>query len=139
MNILNIDHGIIVHQVNCQGVMGCGIAKRLRDLYPIIYTKYKQHEFKLGDVQFIQVNKIINKKLLYICNLAGQDRYGRNKRHTDYKAVYKGLKTINKWASKQKLPVYIPRNMGCINAGGNWNSVLKLITKAFSTCEYYIF
>ena len=37
---LNID--IICHPVNCQGVMGSGIAKQIRDTYPIVYDNYKQ-------------------------------------------------------------------------------------------------
>ena len=37
---LNLD--VICHQVNCQGVMGSGIAKQIRDTYPIVYDNYKK-------------------------------------------------------------------------------------------------
>ena len=29
-DILDIEKGIIVHQVNCQGVMGAGLAKQIK-------------------------------------------------------------------------------------------------------------
>ena len=33
---------IICHQVNCQGVMGSGLAKQIRERYPIVYEEYKK-------------------------------------------------------------------------------------------------
>ena len=30
----------IVHQVNCQGKMGSGVAKRIKDEYPVVYKNY---------------------------------------------------------------------------------------------------
>lgn len=33
---------IICHQVNCQGVMGSGIAKQVREKYPVVYRDYKR-------------------------------------------------------------------------------------------------
>ena len=38
---LNLD--VICHQVNCQGVMGSGIAKQIRDTYPIVFENYKRN------------------------------------------------------------------------------------------------
>ena len=40
-NILNCSENIIVHQTNCLGVMGAGLALQLRKKYPIIFDKYK--------------------------------------------------------------------------------------------------
>ena len=33
---------LICHQVNCQGVMGSGIAKQVREKYPKVYKEYKR-------------------------------------------------------------------------------------------------
>lgn len=35
-------HPIICHQVNCKGVMGGGLAKQIRDVYPNVYYIYKR-------------------------------------------------------------------------------------------------
>ena len=32
----------ICHQVNCQGVMGSGVAKAIRDKWPQVYEEYKR-------------------------------------------------------------------------------------------------
>jgi O-acetyl-ADP-ribose deacetylase (regulator of RNase III) len=130
MNILSIKSGIIVHQVNCQGVMGCGIAKQLRDKWPVVYERYRQFKFKLGQIQLIKVRPD-----LYVCNLAGQDRYGRDKRYTDYDALKVGFTKLNAWAKERELPVYIPEFIGSANAGGNWKIVSRIIKETLFDCE----
>lgn len=42
-NVFDSDAKIICHQVNCQGVMGSGVAKEVRERYPKVYEQY--HEF----------------------------------------------------------------------------------------------
>ena len=37
---LNLD--IICHQVNCQGKMNSGIAKQIREKWPVVYKKYSE-------------------------------------------------------------------------------------------------
>ena len=37
-NILSNNSGIIVHGVNCQKVMGSGIALQIKNQYPIVYS-----------------------------------------------------------------------------------------------------
>ena len=40
-DIFTTDCDIIVHQVNCYGVMGSGIAKQVKERYPDVYDIYK--------------------------------------------------------------------------------------------------
>jgi len=132
-DILLIKHGIIVHQVNCQKKMGAGLALQIRNKYPKVYQSYLKHNFSLGQIQLVNVAP-----RLYICNLAGQDRYGYDKRYTNYNAIKIGLIKLNMIAHKQKLPVYIPRGMGCGLAGGDWNIVKKIIEETLTECEFII-
>ena len=39
-DITTVDRGIIAHGCNCQGVMGSGVARFLRDKYPQIFPEY---------------------------------------------------------------------------------------------------
>jgi len=39
-SLLEASENIIVHQVNCQGAMGSGIALQLRNKYPLMYLSY---------------------------------------------------------------------------------------------------
>ena len=36
-DLLESNCNFICHQVNCQGVMGSGIAKQIRNLFPFVY------------------------------------------------------------------------------------------------------
>lgn len=125
MNILDVKEGVIVHQVNCKGVMGAGLAKDIRNKWPIVFKKYKERLWKPGDVQFVNVDTN-----LYVCNLAGQYHYGREKVcYTIYEAVELGLIKVNHFCVTQKLQAYIPYKMGCNLAGGDWKIMEKIINK----------
>lgn len=131
MDITIITRGIILHQVNCKGVMGCGVALAIRNKWPKVYEKYREHyqKAKLGMIQIIPI-----KDDLFVVNLFAQDRYGREKRHTNYDAVESCLKKISTWKLKnhQNLSVYIPYKMGCGNAGGNWDIIYSIIQDTIS-------
>jgi len=68
-NLLDAPQPIIVHQVNCQGVMGSGVAKAIRDKYPQAYQAYRSMQESytvksslLGQAQIVSTNEhaIIN-------------------------------------------------------------------------------
>lgn len=134
-NILKIPAGIIVHQVNCQGVMGTGLAKQIKLTYPRVFDEYSNKTWKLGDIQVLYVGDLTGTNL-YVCNLAGQDSFGRDKRYTDYKAVRTGLKNLEAWRDlhQRKMHefltqeyIYIPYKIGCNNGGGDWSIVSNII------------
>lgn len=125
-NLLDVEHGIITHQVNCKGVMGAGLAKSLRNQYPVIYPRY--HEFcKLGHFRPGMIQLVKADDGLFICNLAGQDGYGRDKQYTDYEALAIALPKLSAISTKLGLMVYIPHLMGCKLGGGDWEVVSALI------------
>ena len=121
-NILDVTEGIICHQVNCQGKMGAGIALQIRRKWPQVYIDYLNAHHKgllfLCNVTTTQVGPN-----LYVANLCGQDRYGRDKRYTDYPALASCLSLV----ASMNRPTYIPYNMGCVNAGGDWKIVADMI------------
>ena len=42
-NLLDSNCDYICHQVNCQGVMGSGIARQIRERWPEVYKDYYDH------------------------------------------------------------------------------------------------
>jgi O-acetyl-ADP-ribose deacetylase (regulator of RNase III) len=40
-DILSVENGIICQQVNCMGVMGAGLAKKIAQKYPIVKKEYE--------------------------------------------------------------------------------------------------
>ena len=122
-SLLSVTKGVIIHQVNCQHVMGAGIALAIRKMYPQHYQDYMNSKLYLGAVVTTKIAKDFG-----IIGMCSQDRYGRDKRYTDYEAFVTCLKVIaNLKAKAPAVAYYMPVGIGCNNAGGDWNVVSALI------------
>lgn len=140
-DILQAETDVIIHQVNCQGVMGAGLALQIRLKYPDVYKHYQQYctrypnsKDMLGHIQSICVG---NDPLLYIVNLFAQDGLGYGWRFTNYDALKLCLVQVNiRFKSKR---IAVPYKMSCGLAGGDWNVVSKLIEDTLTDCKvtYY--
>ena len=152
-NIFDTHCNIICHQVNCQGVMGHGIAKQVKEKYKGVFNEYKRYcdahadnrEAMLGEALIVDVDygaavllgqvqlchtKFLNNDYL-IANIFGQLTYGTGLR-TDYKALVLGLEVVANFAKEHNLSVAIPYKIGCGLAGGDWNKVNTLIEGVFA-------
>ena len=129
-DILKIQVGIVCHQVNCQGKMGAGIALKIKRKWPQVYEDYlaglRAGSLFLGRSQLVQVTPKIA-----VCNMAAQDRYGRDKRYTDYGAFARCLLHLQDLNFPPHWPVCFPYKIGCVNAGGDWKIVKALIGDIF--------
>lgn len=145
-NILDVKQGLIVQQVNAQGVMGSGLAKAIRAKWPVVwdeYNKWMEHPRSrmnkgrdiLGQVQYIQVEPG-----LWVANLVGQQFYGRGGiRFTSYDALDAGfahVKTILK-IHPEMGPVNYPL-IGCGLGGGNWAIVSQIIKAQLDKMEHTV-
>jgi O-acetyl-ADP-ribose deacetylase (regulator of RNase III) len=138
-NLLDATENIICHQVNCQGVMGSGLAKQIRDKYPSVYLKYnsfcngKSPKELLGQMQIVQLSGDKG-----VANLFGQLNYGRDKSviYTDYHALHNSFLQLKDFAEFRELSVAIPYNIGCGLANGDWNVVRGIIETTFKDCDY---
>lgn len=135
-NILYQNYGLICHQVNCKGVMGAGLALALKHKYPKVFSDYRKAYIEdrlwLGNVIYTQIND-----KLWVANICGQEDYGRqpNNIYTDYSAVRSAL--LNIAANWSDSVVSIPYKMGCGLAGGNWNTILKIIEEILPNCTIF--
>lgn len=135
---------VILHQVNCQGVMGSGIAKQVREKFPNVYESYKSmcdntsnRANLLGLAQCVPTTSD-----KFIVNLFAQENFGYDGTcYTDYDALKKCLIAVKKYILFEDKTIAIPYLMGCHRGGGDWNVVYKLIEKVFKNhdvliCEY---
>ncbi len=130
--IFGIEKGILTQQVNCQNVMGAGLAKAIREKYPIVYDEYhavclrNRKEDLLGKVQIIKVEPE-----LYIANIFGQFNYGNGKVNGKcYTDIPKLINAIDKIAKNYPdKTIYVPEGIGCGYAGGDWEEVYSKILK----------
>lgn len=118
---------IIVHQVNCKGVMGSGFAKQVADRYPELYMQYRiicqsaSSKELLGHIMIYEADDKI------IVNMFSQDNYGTGVRQTDYEAMDKALHTLRKLYPNDI--IIAPYKIGCGLDGGEWDVVSKILQK----------
>jgi hypothetical protein len=136
---------VICHQVNCQGVMGSGIAKQVREKYPWVYAHYKAlfNDYKPHDLLGARQLCYINERQA-ICNCFGQENYDYDgKCYTSYEALEEIFGFLKEEFKDTNTSIAIPYLMGCARGGGNWEIVYKIIYKTFQDydgdiliCEY---
>ena len=84
-NLLDATEIVIAHQVNCQKKMNSGVAKAIREKYPIVFDIYQEIKPMLGFTHFIDIPS--NTGCKYVANMYAQDAYGYDgKQYTDYGA-----------------------------------------------------
>lgn len=129
-NLLDSNCDYICHQVNCQGVMGSGIAKQIRERWPKVYEGYK----RFCDYIISQGGTLLGKTFIttggsskHIVNMFSQDNYGYDgARYTSYDAFAHCLNSMRDHIRSDKT-IGFPKNIGCGLGGGNWNVISALI------------
>lgn len=137
-DILNVKSGMIIHQVNNCGKMGAGLAADIRKLYPAHYSDYMSvytssqkdinNKNKSSALLGSYVDTVIGD--LTIRGIFSQDGYGRDKQYTSNDYFKKCLEDI---AKLNLDAVYIPYQIGCGLAGGNWEEISSIILEVLPT------
>ena len=138
-DIFQSNADVIIHQVNCQGVMGSGIAKQVREKYPIVYETYKELCSKDAPKNLLGIAQPVkaNDKTI-IVNIFAQENYGYDgKCYTDYDALRKGFETVRD--NNKDDTIAIPYLMGCHRGGGDWSIVSAMIEEIFADCDVTLY
>lgn len=143
-NLLDSNCDYICHQVNCQGVMGSGIARQIRERWPEVYEDYKLFHAGclingvklLGKICFSHINNTNQG----VVNMFCQDNYGYDgNRYTSYDAFATALYDI-KHCVPEGYKIGFPKNIGCGLGGGNWKVISALIEEILGEdYEVYIY
>ena len=143
-NLLDAPVDYICHQVNCQGRMASGIAKQIRDRWPIVYEQYMAginerrkkveelcgqwesqidvSETLLGHGQNIPVSDNLT-----VINMFSQQYYGYDgKKYTSYDAFWDCLQGIALTVPKGS-KIGFPYKIGCGLGGANWPVIFQMI------------
>ena len=138
-DLLSSDANAICHQVNCRCVMGAGVAAAIIEKWPIVKERYKKAFENLKDRQSllgkIQTVKIARNR--YVVNIFGQDGYGRDGVYTDYAALNRAFKQLNKRFAGQT--VAFPYGFGCGLGGGDWNDIERMMLFLLPDCDVKIY
>jgi O-acetyl-ADP-ribose deacetylase (regulator of RNase III) len=143
-NLLDAPVDYICHQVNCQGRMASGIAKQIRDRWPIVYEQYMAginerrqkveelcgqwesqidvSETLLGHGQNIPVSDNLT-----VINMFSQQYYGYDgKKYTSYDAFWDCLQGITLTVPKGS-KIGFPYKIGCGLGGASWPVIFQMI------------
>lgn len=140
-NVFDSDAKIICHQVNCQGVMGSGVAKEVKERYPNVYTAYHNYceENKdcparmLGVAQMVPVDEECSQ---WIANCFGQNGYGYDgKQYTSVVALMDAFKEVARLAKASGVKVAMPYGIGCVRGGARWALVKEIIDVTFKDVD----
>lgn len=132
----------ILHQVNCQGVMGSGVAKQVREKYPIVFEYYKSWcddpSLKPGLLGQAQVVYTDDTGKQAIVNLFAQDKFGYDGNcYTDYEALRRCLESVNRQFAG--CTIAIPYLMACHRGGGDWSVVSNMIEDTLTDCDVTLY
>ena len=131
-SILETDIQYIAHGVNCQNVMGAGIAKAIYTKYPEVKSSYHKFENKkLGSIDRVKTHKGN-----VVFNLFTQEFYGRDgKLYVSYKAIEDCFTRLIYRTNAIAIP-----KIGCGLAGGDWDKVKSIIDKVTgSDLDVYVY
>lgn len=142
-NLLDSHCTYICHQVNCRGAMRSGVAKAIREKWPIVYEKYQEWHMSydawahaqitddpdtlaistmLGNIQEVKVEE--DKSII---NMASQGNYGYDwKRYTSYDAFWMCLGKIRDLVPIGE-SIAFPDHIGCCRGGANWAVIKTMI------------
>jgi len=129
-DITTIEYGIIAHGVNCQGVMGSGIAKAIKEKWPQVYIEYKKQP--VGKEMLGLINMVYINDNLFVANCYTQLNYGKDgKKYASIDAIEKCLLECIFFSESLALPLYIPK-IGCGLGGLDWSTEIELIVNNFA-------
>ena len=151
-NLLESDCDYICQQVNCMGKMNSGIAKQIREKWPVVYQNYMakcnfshpsgyiRPELLLGDIQIVGLwdDYYATDFHQSVINMFSQEYYGYDgRRYTSYDAFWNCLNLIKQTVPKGKT-IGFPKKIGCDRGGANWPVILEMITEVLGV-EYKVF
>lgn len=136
-NLLSVTdvNSIILHGCNAQGVMGSGVARAVRDMYPGAFEKYCTDIYnglKLGQMSwYSSANEPV------IASGITQEHYGRDidTRYVSYDAVDDVMCAVFSAAKALNFNVHMPK-IGSGLGNGDWTVIEQIIISAAKKCNF---
>lgn len=138
-NLVESDAPVIIHQVNCCKGFGSGVAKAVKEKWPIVAEKHRlacninEGENKptsalLGKIQAVKVDEG-----KVVINMFAQDKFGYDgAKYTSYDALDECLKKVRKYCDEHGYKkIALPYKMSSDRGGADWAVVVALIASSF--------
>jgi O-acetyl-ADP-ribose deacetylase (regulator of RNase III) len=119
---------VLVNTVNCQGVMGKGLALEFRKRFPQMYEEYKQ-QCKEGRITIGSLHLYKQAPRYWILNFPTKNHW-RNKSNLDY--IERGLLEFRKKYAEWSISSIAFPKLGCQLGGLDWDQVKPIMEKHLS-------
>ena len=131
-NLVEATEHAIAHGCNAQGVMRSGVAKAIRETFPLAYDAYNGL-YKLNNNSLTLGTSIgAQAKGKLIINCITQEFYGRDGRqYVDYNAIRSCMKDLNALGPERKVESVALPKIGSGLGGGDWDIIAKIIEEEF--------
>lgn len=148
-DLLQSNCTVIMHQANCQKIMGAGIAKSIASMYPLAERVDKDNPHSPQD-RYGSYTLAVNPNGVTVVNLYGQLNPGRANKNVQDERVQKlesaihsafHLLNSNQVSSINSSKVGLPYGIGCGLAGGDWEKVEKMLetVSSFHNIDIYLY
>ena len=125
LSLFEVEYGVIVHGCNCSGGFGSGIARQMKERYPIVEKVFRATPpcpELLGEIQVVKVTDD-----LFVVNAFTQNNYGHDGgKYADAGAIQTALKSAIRFANKIGHDIHVPK-IGCGLGGLDWETDVKPI------------
>ncbi len=128
-DLMQVKSGILAHGCNMHGVMGSGVAKLVKEMYPKAFERYRKDltgGFPLGSVSVWSPQETGTVEFLVASCLTQEDMGYDGKRYVSYDAIDSCFNILNIISIKAGLPIHIPR-IGAGLGGGSWDVIAEII------------
>jgi hypothetical protein len=120
--------------------MGSGVAKAIKDKWPVVYTDYRRFYENIVSSNkplLNQIQIVIVSTEQSVINMFAQEYYGYDgDQYTSYDAFWKCLNEIKNIVPKGS-KIAFPSKIGCCRGGANWKVILTMISEVLES-EYNI-
>jgi len=131
-DLMVADEPIILHGCNAQGVMGSGVAKAIREVYPEAYAGYRA-AYELSGLRVGQIVWVPTKGK-FIANAVSQEWFGRDgKQYVSYQGIEAIFVQVYDWITENidddyhDVPVVAIPRIGSSLGGGDWKTISQII------------
>lgn len=140
-DLFNTDHKYILHGCNAKGVMGSGVARIVRDRFPLAYERYTvwcSKGFRLGTSLLVDCGDktIINAVTQQNYGKVSEQRSDAKKRYVSYDAVADIFAELEQLIPNSTISMPI---VGCDLGGGDWSVVSAIIESSCKTIQPVVY
>jgi O-acetyl-ADP-ribose deacetylase (regulator of RNase III) len=138
-DLFSLDVDAIAHGVNCQGVMGSGVALGVRNKYPAVYAHYKEYvaESERRAFTLLGTSFPVLENNMVVFNLFTQEFYGNDGRqYASLEACAAAFADMFVWAPAADIKTIAMPCIGAGLGGLSWSDVRAVLEAEYDKSPY---